>query len=437
MTSKAPVIRLVFFLIIGSITSCQGQTTSQLTEEQQLRKEVDEWMKPYRREQAGDFEWWIDLVENHVDGVWQHPVYQHIDRFYQQHRKQYLRLRKADLARYQPAPELLPGYEHVSDFYVPYEDQSFPLEEVLQLTQGVGNFRTLSVADIRVITDILQEYALQYLSAEKGLTRQQVINQRMFGDLFFADFIGGDQWQMTAINRLYTLTFNWNIADNHISKPELWVYTGEKQPAGWLKGIFPKPQTPIQQQDSALNTFRWAVYDEADDNELTSNYMVTTVPDKLTAYYRKRRNDYIRLRNEELAKYPSPDVAYAAAFNHDASGVKEDLLSVLEKEGSLYKVPAIMAPYEMDGAYIIYNFRYLLMRHLKNYAEYDLTAWIVGNDIYTRKAGENIWELQFFYHDFWVSFHWNIATDEISNLTIKSKRKVTVERPVSVPHEKK
>ncbi len=434
MIQQIRILLIYFFLITGTI-SCQGQTTELLTEEQQLRKEMDEWMKPYRREQAANFEWWIYLVENHVGGVWHHPVYKHIDGFYQLHRQQYLQLRKADLTRYQPAPELLPEYEQVPNFYAPYEDEDFPLEDVLKLTQGIGNFRTLRVADISFAVEILDGYAIEYLKDEKQFTVEQAINQRMYGDLYFADFLQGDQWQMTAINRLYTLTFRWNIADNQISQPELWVLTGKRQPAGWLSGQLPKPQTPIQQLDNALNTFRWALYDEADDKELTSNDMVTTVPDKVTAYYQAHHKDYIRLRNEELAKYPSPDVEYAKSFKQDASALREDLLSTLEQEGSVYKVSSRAAPYEMDGAYTIYNFRYMLMRHLKNYAEYRLTPWIVGYDSYARKTGENIWELQFFYHKYAVNFHWNIATDEISNLAIKTKGEVAIDQPVGVPPE--
>src|SRR5690606_25437827 len=60
-------ILLIYFSLIAGISSCQGQTTDQLTEEQQLRKEMNDWMQPYRREKAADFEQWIDWVENHID----------------------------------------------------------------------------------------------------------------------------------------------------------------------------------------------------------------------------------------------------------------------------------------------------------------------------------------------------------------------------------
>ena len=83
-------------------------------------------MQPYRREKAADFEQWIDWVENHIDDVWKHSIYKHMNAFFQQHREQYMLLRKADLARYPSAPDTLASYERVPDFYVPYENRDFP-----------------------------------------------------------------------------------------------------------------------------------------------------------------------------------------------------------------------------------------------------------------------------------------------------------------------
>jgi len=395
---------------------------------------MNDWMQPYRREQVVNFEQWIDWVENHIDGVWEHPVYKHIDLFYRQHQQQYRRLRKADLKRYKPAPEL-PGYELVSDFYAPYEDESYPLEEVLRLAQGVGNFRTLTVADTRFVAEILNGYVLEYLKAEKHFTLQQVVNKRMYGELFFADPIQADQWRITVVNRLYTLKFTWNIADNQVSQSQLWLYTGKQQPSGWLNGKFPEAHTLVQQLDSTIGAFRWSLYEEVDREVLDFNRLVSAVPDKLTAYYKARRKDYIKLRNQELSRYPSFDEVYAKAFSADASELKEDLLSVLENEGDRYRVPDVMAPYEVAASYTIHNFRYMLMLRLKNHAEYSLTPWIVGEDIFSRKVADEVWEIQFFYYRFAVKFRWNIATDDITDLEIKTKGEVTIVRPVGVPPE--
>lgn len=425
----------IYFSLMACISSCQGQTTVLLTEEQQLRKEMNEWMQPYRREKAADFEQWIDWVENHVDDVWKHPVYKHMEAFFQQHREVYLSLRKADLARYPSAPDTLPGYEQVPDFYAPYEDRNFPLEQVLRLAQGVGNFRTLGVADLRFVTEILNGYAMEYFRTKEQLTTEQLINLRMYGELFFVDPIQKDLWQITLVNRLYALKFSWKITDNRVSQPELWVYTGHRQPSGWLSGKAPKSHTPLQQLDSALSSFRWSLYNEVSTPEQYTNGFVTEFVDKMTHYYQAHRQDYIRLRYEELAKYPPLETSYAKAFIHDVPELKEDLLSVLEKEDSGYKISSLMASYETEASYTIHNFRYMLMLRLKNHAEYNLTAWIAGIDTYSEQVAKNIWEIQFFYHNYAVSFRWNIATDEISDLTVKTKEAVTVDRPVGDPTE--
>src|SRR5690606_7870433 len=296
-------------------------------------------------------------------------------------------------------------------------------------------YRRLCVTDTRYVDVIMNGYAMEYLKTEKQLTPEEVINQRMYGELFFGNPIQEDLWRITVVNRLYTLKFVWNIANNRVSKPELWVYTGKRQPSGWLNGQFPKGHTPLQQLDSTLSSFRWSLYDEASSDEKDSNGIITEVVNKMTRYYQSHRQDYIRLRSEELAKYPQPDASYAKSFTYDVPELKEDLLSVLEKEGSRYKISNMAAPYETEGAYTIHNFRYMLMLHLKNHAEYNLTSWIAGVDTYSKRVAKDIWKIQFFYHNYAVSFRWNIATDEISDLTVKTKEAVTVDRPVGDPTE--
>src|SRR5690606_21300117 len=117
-----------------------------------------------------------------------------------------------------------------------------------------------------------------------------------------------DLWQFTVVDRLYAMKFSWNITDNRVSKPELRVYTGKRQPPGRLSGQAPKSRTPLQQLDSTLSSFRWSLYDEASSEEKDSIGIITEVVDKMTRYYKAHRQDYIRLRNAELAKYPRPEL---------------------------------------------------------------------------------------------------------------------------------
>ncbi|HWK99318.1 MAG TPA: hypothetical protein VNQ55_05205, partial [Parapedobacter sp.] len=378
---------------------------------------------------------WIRLMVKTNDDAWKHPVYQHIDSFYRQHRQQYHRLRKAELLRYKPAPVLLPGYKRVPDFYVPYDNKDVPLETVLQWIQGIGNFRTLGVDDMEFGTEVLYGYALQYLKAEKYLTLQQVHNQRMYGDLYFADFLRDDQWQITIINRLYVFRFNWNIADNQVSLPQFWVYSGKRQPPGWLHDQFPKSHTAAQQLNNTIGTFRWSLYDEADSEVLDFNRMVTVVSDKLTTYYQAHRQEYIGPRNEELAKYPPLDTAYANTFKHVNVELQQNLLSLLKKEVGIYRLTDFMAPNETDGSYTINYLRFMLTQYTKSDAEYGLSTWVAGNGVHSMKVREEVWEIQFFYHNFAVSFRWNIATDEVSELMVKTRENVTIDRPVGVPTE--
>lgn len=420
-------------MMIGT-GSVHGQTSALLEEEQQLRKEMDEWMKPYRRERITDLEEWIGVMEKPEDSLWKHSVYQHMDSFYLRHKQQYHRLRKADLTRYQPAPALLPGYEQVPDFYITDDQRDTPLKDELHRMQSFTNFRTLDLADSRLVSGVIFGYVLQFLKAEMNLTLQQVLNQRMYDDLYFADFLQGDHWQITVINRLYVLKFIWNIADNHISMPQLWVYKGKRQPPGWLHDQFPKSRTAIQELDRAVSAFRWSLYDEPDSEVLDFNRMVTAVPDKLVGYYQSHRQEYIRLRNEELAGYPPLDTAYANTFEHDNTELKEFFLSKLN-DGGVYRLSDFVVYGERGVSYTLYNIFYTIILHTERGTAYALASWIAGDDIFTGRIREDLWKIQYFYNNFAISFHWNLATDEISDFTVKTRENVTIDRPVGDPTE--
>jgi len=358
-----------------------------------------------------------------------------MDNSYQLHREQYIHLLKADLARYPSAPDTLPGYERVPDFYVPHEEERISKEAALHLAQGVGNFRTLGVEDTRFVTEIFYESALKHVKEKQHLTFEEVLNQRMYGELFFADSIDTNQWKITVINRLYTLTYNWNITDNLVSAPELWVYTGMHQPSGWLNGQFPESHTEVQQLGNTLDAFRWSLYDEIDGEKIDPNRPGKAIFDRMTAYYKAHRKEYIGLRNEELAKYPELDEIYSKTFSREVPELKEALLSTLETTDGNYSLSSQISPYETDGSYVINNFQYMLNRKLKNYPEYPLTSWIAGKDIYSKQLAKHLWEIQFFYYKYAVCFHWNIVTDEISDLIIRTSEPAIDEKetPILIP----
>jgi len=318
MIQQIRILLIYFFLITGTI-SCQGQTTELLTEEQQLRKEMDEWMKPYRREKAADFEQWVKRVEKLEIYVLEYPVYKHMDSFYQKHQQQYLRLRKADLARYKPAPKLLPGYEPTPLFRSTYRDIDFETKELFKLLQNVGNFRTLSLADTRFGAAALSGYIINYLIEQHGMSREEVSHKFAYGEIQFADLIQGNEWQITLINRMYALRFNWNIENSECTDPEVWVYTGGQQPSGWLNDVLPKANTGLQKFYRELNRFRWAVYDLADSTTVDYTRWTGIIQGKLMEFYHSHRKEYSRLRNEELAKYPQIDEIYAKAFPNEVN----------------------------------------------------------------------------------------------------------------------
>ena len=415
-------ILLYTLFLIGNFYSCLGQSTDLFREEQQLRKEMNDWMKPYRREKSTDFGQWIKHVEKLEPSALEHPVYKYIDSFYQQHRQQYLRLRKADLARYKPAPKLLPGYEYVPVFRSTYGNIDFETKQLFNILQRVGNFRTLSLADSRFGATALSGVVINYLMKQQGMSDEEVSHKFTCGEVPFADLIQGNEWQITFINRLYALKFNWDIENNQYSDPQLWVYTGGKQPAGWLNDTFPKANTAVQKLYRRLNTFRWSLYDQTDSTNVDYSRQARITRRKLTEFYPGHRKAYIKLRNEELAQYPPIDEIYAKAFPNESPELKEEFLTLFEKKDNHYFIPGFKALNEIDGAQIRYSFYYWCMTHSENFDAYNIAAWVGGPDVHTKKLAKDTWEIQTFYQHYTLNFHWNVATDEISALTIRMSK---------------
>lgn len=422
-----PLRIFIFSLfLMGNLVLCMGQTSALLTAEQQFRKEMDEWMRTCHREEKNAFDIWITQMEDLELSVWKHPIYKHMESFYLKHQQQYLRLRKADLARYKPAPKLLSDYERISDFDRAYNDTDLRMKQKFEVLQRVTNFRVLRVADTWFGTTALGGFIINYLITQHGMKHEEVPRQYAYGVLPFADLIEGNQWQITFINRMYALRFNWNIENNQCTDPELWVYTGGQQPAGWLNNSFPKTYTPFQRLERELNRFRWKLYDDQPDSTTTDNAQRTvSMQRKLMDFYASHREAYIRLRNEELSQYPQIDEVYAKAFREDAPALKEDFLTMLYQNDNLFQLSPSDAPYEIDGERTLFHFYYLCMKHSGHVIYYNSAPWIAGRDVHAKKLAEDVWDIQAFYQFYTIRYKWNVATDELSDIFIRSSNSDT------------
>jgi len=420
MTQQIHILLICFFLIAG-VSSCQAQTTELLTEEQQLRKEMDEWMRPYYREEKPAFDIWVTQMEDFELSVLRHPVYKRMDRFYQKHHEQYLHLRKADLARYKPAPKLLPGYEWISDFDSAYNDADLGMKQEFEVLQTVANFRVLRVTDTWFGTTALGRFIINYLVTQQGMKHEEVIRQFTYGVLPFANLIEGNEWQITFINRMYALRFNWNIENNKCADLKLWVYTGGQQPAGWLNNSFPMVNTDAQRLEGELNRFRWTLYDDLPDGAIADNTQWTeSMQRKLMEFYDSHRKEYSRIRNEELAQYPQIDEVYAKVFRKNVPALKEDFLTMLDKKDNHFQISLSDVPYEIDGARILFHFYYLCMKYSGHVVYNNMAPWVGGRDVHAKKMTKDVWEIQAFFGQYTLRFKWNVATDEISDIIIRT-----------------
>jgi len=95
---------------------------------------------------------------------------------------------------------------------------------------------------------------------------------------------------------------------------------------------------------------------------------------------------------------------------------------MFEKKDYHYILSGFEAPYEIDGAPILYSFYYSCMRHSGNFGSYNIASWVAGQDVHTKKLAENVWEIQAFFGQYTLRFKWNVATDEISGIIIRTSQ---------------
>ncbi len=405
---------LVGFLFFTSFCFCQGQNSDLEKELTQLRKEVNGWMKPYQRQKAVDFEQWTRSEDKNPDNMLNHQIYKYMDEFYQFNKERYIGLRKADLERYEPAPETLPGYQKVENLNAVFKDAEFNID--LDLLSDLVNIQTFQLTDTRSFIPTFSIFS--YLLNQKGISNKELSSKLFFGDLWFADLIQGDEWQITLVNRIFALKFKWNVATNRISVSDFWIYEGKKQIFGWLNNQFPKTYTKLQQLTNDLNSYRWKLYDQEPD---TDDFFMNEIEE----FYRINQKKYIKLRNQELSKNPPIDLAYFQTFPYEELNVKNDILSSFQKEDNGYKL--FLPAFEIDGLTnisLIYSTIYFYKRNV-GYdfgIDYILNSIVAVYGMHSQKLDKSNWEIQFFFRDYAVSYHWNIVTDEISSIKVMTNK---------------
>src|SRR5690606_7673169 len=173
--------------------------------------------------------------------------------------------------------------------------------------------------------------------------------------------------------------------------------------------------------ERALNTLRWALYDDQPDSTTIDDARRTErLQREVTEFYHSHRKAYIKLRNGALARYPQIDEAYAKAFHKDVPALKEDFLTMLDNNDNLYQLSQSDAPYEIDGARILFQFYYLCMKHSGQVNYDNMIPWVGGQDVHTKELAKNKCEIQAFLQHYALKFHWYLSSDEISNILIRT-----------------
>lgn len=406
-----------------------GQSTPLLTmdEAHTFEMRINAWMAPYRDEKAGEFDEWLSMtMERDATPAGQHPIASRIQRFVAEHSEEYIRLREVDLRRYPALGYYLSNYELASDFQdnmkKELQGELGPIDDELNRLQDIANHRALDVSSLKFITSLVKSYVFDHLSEIRGITIADYSLNNMLGERIFIDDVQDDQYRITFLNRLYALQYDWDIRTNRISIPNLYLYAGEEETKGWLADAGPIANNTRQLIETELESLVWTMYDDMEQGVDWKDVM-----DKLDFYlenfYRDNQPLYKDTRQALLARHPPARLEKWAEYEHGAREAEEVVLANLLPIGNdgRYSLPLHDAIFDLDGARTALTIETATLWGTSQTYPSEVKQWLLGSEIYTREIEEDRWEIHYFFNNFASKYTWNIATDEISGLVIKSK----------------
>ncbi|WP_353184044.1 hypothetical protein [Parapedobacter lycopersici] len=412
---------VVFFLLCGLLLGQAQVNQATTTDEDQLRAQIDEWMSPYRHEKRTELTALFQAEERTPATIKQHPVYKHMQLFYEAHQTTYHQLRLESLKHYPPAPATLPGYEPVDMAYIEqdFAGEEIGLYDVINFVQDFSNIRTLDAGDTHTAIGVLSGFALRYLTDERGISRTDLATRMASGTLLFADELSATEWQLTYVNRLYVVRFQWDIHTNKITGLELLTHTGEPQAARWIQDVQVNSHTPRQRLLREIQAFRWSLYDQSE------TALQAGGKEQLTRdFIRAHRNEYTAVRKSALAQLPQPDKAWQVAYQQETTGLLGDLLYTLGVEDDRSPLlPAIsFAEIGYEEVFTQFQLQGAQRGDTPYASEQFLFSWLVGKDVYAREIRENVWEIIAFIDEYALQYTWNIATDELPEIACWRKK---------------
>lgn len=426
MNKSFPITLLCLTLFVQF---CFGQPTplSTMDDAHTFEIRINAWMEPYRNEKAGEFDEWISMaMERDPTSAWQHPIASQIQEFVAEHQDEYIRLRKADLTRYPGLGNYLSGYQPYPDFQNDMRKElqggSALAADELNRLQDLTNHRALHVSSLKIITSLIKGAVFDHLSEHRETTIADYSLNSMFGDKIFVDDMEGDQYRITFLNRLYALQYDWDIRTNRITIPDLYIYVEVEPAKGWLADAKPTANNTRQLIETELESLIWAMYDEMEQDS-DRNEVMDKLEFYLESFYRDNDSLYVDTRQALLSSYPAALPEQWAEYEHDTGEAEEavlaELLPMADNGGR--SLPLYASVYDLDATGTALTIESATIWEVRKRYTSDVKQWLLGLEIYTREVEENHWEIHYFFDNFASKYTWNIATDEISGLIIKSK----------------
>jgi len=333
-----------------------------------------------------------------------------INDFLHDHENEYLAIRKQALNKFAAPPKQL--------LELPYQ----PMEMGDDLLSFYGSPEIASLVLVRalgpmevsiLVTNLIRPQTKEFKTEDDI---KQITLSQLFGTKTYVKKLSDDEWKIWGVNRLYALSFSWNIKTG-VMRNFSYVPPDAEAIDRIAFPPFMQPSIPKDSLLLKLSEYQWNAYHSLKIDDLAS-YTINNKLDKLLRlFFQENKQSYLPLRKLLLTDRPKP-IAIPTGYRIRYEGA--DLDGIQEQLGSLN--PFNLEPEDLtDNVYIFITTSQNFNTDKSVIDKMQYNAVIGFQHRVAPSNLDNVWKIQAEGYAEIIEYNWNIATGEISAIKLWEK----------------
>lgn len=340
----------------------------------------------------------------------QTPFFNKINGFLHEHESEYLAIRKRALSKFAAPPKQL--------LELPYK----PIEAGDELLSFYGSpeiaslvlVRALGPMDVGMLVTNLFRPQIKEFQGQDDI--KQITLSQLFGAKFYVKKLSNYEWKIWSVNRLFVLSFSWNI-ETGVMRNFNYVPPDAKAIDRIVFPPFMKPSTPNDSLLLKRSEYQWNAYNSLKVDDLASYTITHELGGLLRLFFEENKQSYLQLRTQLLRGRSKP-IAVPSSYQVRYEG--DDVKNIQEQLTSLN-------PFNLEPEDLTNN----LYTFLKTSQDYHIAKPEINKMQYNAVIGfqhraapsdlDNVWKIQAEGYAEIIEYDWNIATGEISAITLWEK----------------